>query len=168
MEIKKSELKALVHKAVEKQGKKSLLESKRAEILNKIKQINEDAATTNLASVIKNSSQTDTNPPIQPGTQTTPAAAPTIKAEKQESLFDAKPGETVILNFQDITFKVQRLHDDLFKVVDSASTKIHNGDFLILKGPGDLIPGKEFQFMVLREAPSYQSNALQTWKIIKN
>ncbi len=92
------------------------------------------------------------------------------KDEKQESIFDTRPNETIILNFQDVTIKVQRQLDDLFKVVDaSESQKLKDGDYIKIKGNDILQQGREFKFVIFRDADVvYDSNALQSWRIIKN
>ena len=159
LEIKRSELNSLIQGEVLKQDKKLTLESKKAEILNKIKMLNEEDANAIIPS------------PVQPAmNQTSPA--PTGKAdpkEKQESIFDAKPGETVIFNFQDVTIKVQRQLDDLFKVTDaSESKKLKDGDYIKIQGNDTLASGKKFKFVILRQALNYESNPLQSWKVIKN
>ncbi len=92
------------------------------------------------------------------------------KEEKSESIFDTRPNETIILNFQDVTIKVQRQLDDLFKVVDaSESKKLKDGDYIKIKGNDILQQGREFKFVIYRDAGVvYDSNALQSWRIIKN
>ena len=154
IEIKRSELNSLIHNEVERQEKKLALESKKAEILGKLNKL-EEAETVG-----------------QPAPDNiAPTAAPIAqpKSEKQESIFDAKPGETVIFNFQDVTIKVQRQLDDLFKVTDaSESKKLKDGDYIKIQGNDTLAPGKKFKFVILRQALNYESNPLQSWKVIKN
>jgi hypothetical protein len=89
---------------------------------------------------------------------------------KTESLFDAKPGQIVIFNFEGMTVKLQRQLDDLFKVVDAAeSHKLKDGDYLKAKGNDVLQPGKKMVFSILREIPAkYETRPLISWKIIKN
>ncbi len=90
--------------------------------------------------------------------------------EKRESIFDAKPGEIVILSFDGVTVKIQRQLDDLFKIIDaSESEKLKDGDYIKPQGDDTLIPGKKFKFSVLRaiDAP-YITNPLIDWKIIQN
>lgn len=93
-----------------------------------------------------------------------------VKEKKRESIFDAKPGETVIFNFNGITIKVQRQLDDLFKVTDaSESGKLKDGDYLRAKGNDVLESGRKFKFAVLRAIPvDYETRELSSWKIIKN
>jgi hypothetical protein len=152
LEIKRSDLNALIHKAVEKQEAKLTLESKKAELLRQLNEIDANQPGPN------------TNVPSQ-GT----APATTTTAEKQESIFDAKPGETIIFNFQDVTIKVQRQLDDLFKVTDaSESKKLKDGDYIKIQGNDTLANGKKFKFVILRQALNYESNPLVSWKVIKN
>lgn len=92
------------------------------------------------------------------------------KETSSESIFDSKPGETVILNFEGVTIKLERQLDDLFKVVDAAeSEKLKDGDYIKIQGNDTLNPGKSFKFIIYRETPlKYETNPLETWKIIKN
>jgi hypothetical protein len=87
-----------------------------------------------------------------------------------ESIFDSKPGETVILNFEGVTIKMERQLDDLFKIVDAAeSEKLKDGDYIKIQGNDTLNPGKSFKFIIYRETPlKYETNPLESWKIIKN
>jgi hypothetical protein len=87
-----------------------------------------------------------------------------------ESIFDSKPGETVILNFEGVTVKMERQLDDLFKIVDAAeSEKLKDGDYVKIQGNDSLVPGKSFKFLIYRETPlKYETNPLESWKIIKN
>jgi len=150
LEIKRSDLNALIHKAVEKQEAKLALESKKASLLTQLNELDAGQPTANT---------------VAPS-QGTPA---TTTAEKQESIFDAKPGETIIFNFQDVTIKVQRQLDDLFKVTDaSESKKLKDGDYIKIQGNDTLANGKKFKFVILRQALNYESNPLVSWKVIKN
>lgn len=90
--------------------------------------------------------------------------------EESESIFDARPGETVIFNFQDVTIKLQRQLDDLFKVVDAAeSKKLTDGDYIKIQGNDQLKKGRTFTFNIFRIAGvKYESNPLVAWKVIKN
>lgn len=110
--------------------------------------------------------------PAAPATPvaTAPAApAPAESNEESESIFDARPGETVVFNFQDVTIKVQRQLDDLFKVVDAAeSQKLKDNDYIKIQGNDTLKAGKQFIFLILRQALEYKSNPLTSWKVIKN
>jgi len=96
------------------------------------------------------------------------AAQEDVKAS--ESIFDSKPGETVILNFEGVTVKMERQLDDLFKIVDAAeSEKLKDGDYVKIQGNDSLVPGKSFKFLIYRETPlKYETNPLESWKIIKN
>jgi hypothetical protein len=151
LEIKRSDLNALIHKAVEKQEVKLALESKKASLLTQLNELDAGQPAANT---------------IAPSQGTTPT---TTTAEKQESIFDAKPGETIIFNFQDVTIKVQRQLDDLFKVTDaSESKKLKDGDYIKIQGNDTLANGKKFKFVILRQALNYESNPLVSWKVIKN
>jgi len=155
LEIKRSDLNALIHKAVEKQEAKLALESKKASLLTQLNEIDGQPITGQPAP--------NTNTPTQ-GT-----ASSVTTNEKQESIFDAKPGETIIFNFQDVTIKVQRQLDDLFKVTDaSESKKLKDGDYIKIQGNDTLASGKKFKFVILRQALNYESNPLVSWKVIKN
>jgi len=96
------------------------------------------------------------------------AATEDVKAS--ESIFDSKPGETVILNFEGVTVKMERQLDDLFKIVDAAeSEKLKDGDYVKVQGNDSLNKGKSFKFIIYRETPlKYETNPLESWKIIKN
>lgn len=155
LEIKRSDLNALIHKAVEKQEAKLALESKKANILSQLNELDGGNQT------IVGQPAPNTVAPSQGTTPTT--------NEKQESIFDAKPGETIIFNFQDVTIKVQRQLDDLFKVTDaSESKKLKDGDYIKIQGNDTLANGKKFKFVILRQALNYESNPLVSWKVIKN
>lgn len=145
LEINRSDLNALIHKAVDKQEVKLTLENKRAELLKQLNQLNEE----------------NMNQPV--------VSAQPSSNSKQESIFDAKPGETIIFNFQDVTIKVQRQLDDLFKVTDaSESKKLKDGDYIKIQGNDTLANGKTFKFVILRQALNYVSNPIVSWKVIKN
>lgn len=166
LEIKRSELNSLIEEAVAKQQKKLALEGKKKKILNEIEKLDEiGGAGQNTASELNAAVATSQAPAPTPSA--TPA--PNQTEEKQESIFDAKPGETIIFNFQDVTIKVQRQLDDLFKITDaSESKKLKDGDYVKIQGNDTLANGKKFRFIVLREALPYESNPLQSWKVIKN
>tara|TARA_B100000900_G_C20589452_1_gene721036 strand:+ start:1967 stop:2314 length:348 start_codon:yes stop_codon:yes gene_type:complete len=92
------------------------------------------------------------------------------KAETSDSIFDIKPGQTVILNFEGVTLKMERQLDDLFKIVDAAeSEKLKDGDYIKVQGNDNLDSGKSFKFVIYRETPlKYETNPLESWKVIKN
>jgi xanthine dehydrogenase iron-sulfur cluster and FAD-binding subunit A len=147
-------LNSLIQESVLKQEKKLALEIKKNQILNKINTLNEEG---NVAPVVGGQAPAS------------PISDKPAMAEKQESIFDAKPGETVIFNFQDVTIKVQRQLDDLFKVTDaSESKKLKDGDYIKIQGNDTLANGKKFKFVILRQALNYESNPLMSWKVIKN
>ena len=154
IEITRDELNSLIQESVVRQEQKLALEMKKNKILKELEHLNEDVATA--------------TPSGTPAT-TSPDKGAVPPAEKQESIFDAKPGETVIFNFQDVTIKVQRQLDDLFKVTDaSESKKLKDGDYIKIQGNDTLANGKKFKFVILRQALNYESNPLQSWKVIKN
>jgi hypothetical protein len=173
IQISRSELNALVQAEVEKQEKKLALENKKAKLMESLKKLNEDI-TTGAPAVGSMALDSNVAQPANPapvgGPAPAPATAPEPKEEESESIFDAKPGETIIFNFQDVTLKVQRLWNDLFMITDAAtSKKLKDGDVVQIKGNDTLEAGKSFKFDVLRPTEvNYQSNPLTNWKIIKN
>lgn len=145
--IKKEELNAMIQAEMEKQEKKLQLEGRIKELEAELSIINENVQSVG-----------------QPNN-----SANTGSAEKTESIFDARPGETIVFNFQDVTIKVQRQLDDLFKIVDaSESKKLKDGDYIKIQGNDTLQVGKRFKFVILREALKYESNPIASWKVIKN
>src|SRR3972149_1284317 len=165
LEIKRSELDSLIQEEVLKQNKKLALESKKNKILKSLNEL--DGSGQNTAGELNDAVSTPT--PSTPPPSTPAPSEAGKKEEKQESIFDAKPGETVIFNFQDVTIKVQRQLDDLFRVVDaSESKKLKDGDYVKIQGNDTLANGKKFKFIILRQALNYESNPLQSWKVIKN
>jgi predicted component of viral defense system (DUF524 family) len=146
MKITKAELKELIKESVTKFQKKTILENRLKEIKAELDSLNENEA-------------------IMPTAEEEPKTE-----EKSESIFDSKPGETVILNFEGVTLKIERQLDDLFKVVDAAeSKKLKDGDYVKIQGNDTLEAGKNFKFIIYRETPlKYETNPLNSWKIIKN
>lgn len=166
MKINKNDLLKLVKEEVKKQDKKQLL-------IQQIEQIKEEISRIDQGLVIMN--EFVNAPDINAGVnvQAQPQQNTQVfsgEAEESESIFDARPGETVIFNFQDVTIKVQRQLDDLFKVVDaSESKKLKDGDYIKIKGNDILKRGRKFSFSIYREAGiRYESNSLLSWKVIKN
>ena len=149
MKIKKEELSQLIHTKIKKHKKKMQLESKIAEIKGELKELNEDYGNNNA-----NNANNANN----------------VQAQEKESIFDAKPGEIIILSFEGVTMKIERQLDDLFKVIDaSESQKVKDGDYLKIQGDDVLIPGRQFKFAIIREiSPKYETNALIDWRIIRN
>lgn len=90
--------------------------------------------------------------------------------EETESIYDAKPGNTLIIDFENITIKLQRVHDDLFKVTDAASSEVlKNNDYVKVEGNDILGKDKKMTFRIFREIQlKYESNAIQDWRIIKS
>lgn len=176
IQISRSELNALIQAEVDKQEKKLALENKKSKLMESLKRLNEDITTgapaigsSALDSSIAQPANISPSPAPEGGPAPNPAQAPEQK-EESESIFDAKPGETIIFNFQDVTLKVQRLWNDLFMITDAAtSKKLKDGDVVQIKGNDTLEAGKSFKFDVLRPTEvNYQSNPLTNWKIIKN
>lgn len=176
MKINKNDLLKLVKEEVNKQDKKQLL-------VQQIEQIQEEISRIDQGLVIMN--EFVNAPSLNPGVNMQPQAQDQTQVQAQpqtnqqnfsgeveesESIFDARPGETVIFNFQDVTIKVQRQLDDLFKVVDAAeSKKLKDGDYIKIKGNDILKRGRKFSFSIFREAGiRYESNSLLSWKVIKN
>ena len=89
---------------------------------------------------------------------------------KKESIYDAKPGNTLIIDFENVTIKLQRVYDDLFKVIDAAESKqLKNNDYIKIEGNDILEQGKKFTFKIFREANvKYESNPIKGWRIIKS
>jgi hypothetical protein len=146
MKITKSELSHLIMEEVKRQEKLLALESVLKNVKEELSNINEDAQMAMIG-----------------------AEAGEMEDQKKESIFDAKPGETVIFNFQDVTIKVQRQLDDLFKVVDAAeSKKLQDGDYIKIQGNDMLEKDRKFKFSILRKAIDYETNPLISWKVIKN
>ena len=144
MRVSNEEIKQMINEEKSKQEQKLFLEAKIVSLENELNKINEN-------------------------TMEAPASAP-VKAEEKKSIYDAKPGEVVILNFENVTIKVKRQLDDLFKVEDAAeSQKLKEGDYIKAKGNDILQVGRKFTFSILREIPyKYETNPLQGWRIIKN
>ena len=147
LKIGKTELDNLIKEEVVRQEKKLSIKKRISEINGEIQRIDELV-----------------NAPAMP----TASGAP-VKEEKSESIFDAKPGETVLFNFQDVTIKMQRQLDDLFKITDAMeSKKLKDGDYIKIQGNDILQKGRKFKFVILRKAIDYESNPLLSWKVIKN
>jgi len=94
----------------------------------------------------------------------------TAQDKKTESIYDAKPGNTLIIDFENVTIKLQRVYDDLFKVIDAAESKqLKNNDYIKVEGNDLLEQGKKFTFKIFREANiRYESNPIKDWRIIKS
>lgn len=94
----------------------------------------------------------------------------TVQDKKTESIYDAKPGNTLIIDFENVTIKLQRVYDDLFKVIDAAESKqLKNNDYIKVEGNDLLEQGKKFTFKIFREANiKYESNPIKDWRIIKS
>jgi len=89
---------------------------------------------------------------------------------KEESIYDAKPGNTLIIDFENVTIKIQRVYDDLFKVIDaSESEQLKNNDYIKVVGNDLLETGKKMNFKIFREINvKYESNPIKNWRIIKS
>ena len=94
----------------------------------------------------------------------------TVQDKKTESIYDAKPGNTLIIDFENVTIKLQRVYDDLFKVIDASESKqLKNNDYIKVEGNDLLEQGKKFNFKIFREANiRYESNPIKNWRIIKS
>jgi hypothetical protein len=176
MILKKKALMQLVQEEVKRQSeRKNALEKRMKEIEQEIANLDNSSPFLN---------EFVNAPTIQPQTQTQ-QQVPSVfdngnynmdniqqgqQEEENESIFDARPGETVIFNFQDVTIKLQRQLDDLFKVVDAAeSKKLSDGDYIKIQGNDQLKKGRTFTFNIYRVAGlKYESNPLVAWKVIKN
>lgn len=91
------------------------------------------------------------------------------KTEKLESVFDTRPNDIIIFNFQDCTIKLRRISDDLFQVIDAEeSLKLQDGDYIQIKGNDIIQNGRQFVFTILRKAINYKSRPLVGWRIVKN
>ncbi len=96
-------------------------------------------------------------------------AVMTQTSESSETIFDTKPGEILILNFEGRTLKLRRVWDALFLVSDGfESTHLNTGDYVELQGNPDLTVGREYTFKVYKPTRNVESSALQSWKIAKN
>jgi len=147
MKITKSELRNMIKESVDKYKNQYFLQKRLEEIKKEISLLSED------------DSFAQSNEEVQE-----------IEPQSKESIFDSKPGETIIMNFDGVTIKLERQLDDLFKVVDAAeSKKLSDGDYVKIQGNDSLEQGKNYKFVIYRETPlKYETNPLQSWKIIKN
>ena len=103
--------------------------------------------------------------------ETMPSAdVETQESKDKESIYDAKPGNTLIIDFENVTIKLQRVYDDLFKVIDAAESKqLKNNDYIKVEGNDILDQGKKLTFKIFREANiKYESNPIKDWRIIKS
>ena len=159
--ITKAQLNTILKEEVEKQKHIKTLEKRKNELESILKENYPGVGTENGELGFM---------PQQTQTMEQPQSQQQGKPNKVESIFDARPNETVILNFDGVTIKVKRQLDDLFKIVDAAeSSKLEEGDYIRIKGNDVLQPGAQFKFSVLREIPAkYETKALKSWKIIKN
>ena len=147
MKITKNELRNMIKESVDKYKNQYFLQKRLEEVRDELNQLNED------------DSFAQSNEEVQE-----------IEPQSKESIFDSKPGETIIMNFDGVTIKLERQLDDLFKVVDAAeSKKLSDGDYVKIQGNDSLEQGKNYKFVIYRETPlKYETNPLQSWKIIKN
>ncbi len=107
---------------------------------------------------------------LKEGDETLSPEANTEVDNTKESIYDAKPGNTLIIDFENVTIKLQRVYDDLFKVIDAAESKqLKNNDYIKIEGNDILEQGKKFTFKIFREANvKYESNPIKGWRIIKS
>jgi hypothetical protein len=143
MKITREELKNIIKESIEKHSKTLTLKQRLDKINKELNSLNENEELE---------------------------VSPQEEIKEKESIFDSKPGETVILNFDGVTIKIERQLDDLFKVVDAAeSQKIDDGDYIKIQGEDSLEKGKTYKFSIYRKTNlPYETNELQSWKIIKN
>lgn len=156
MKITKSEINKLVFESVSKQNTKLKLENRAKEIKEELGLLNEFVDAP--ASVGTSAKMYDT------GTSISPA-----EDEKKESILDARPGEIIVFNFQDVTIKAQKQYGDLFQITDATeSQRLQDGDYIKIQGNDILQKGRKFKFIILREAKRYETNPLISWRVIKN
>ena len=150
MKIKSNEIKQLIKETYDKQIKIKNLSENAEKLKSEIKALNEDDFY-NPSTNVSNFNQPPTN-------------------QKQESIFDARPVNIIIFNFQGATIKVKRQIDDIFKVTDaSESAKLKEGDYIQIQGNDILSKGRTFTFNIFRMTGlKYQSNQLESWRIVKN
>ena len=143
MKITKEELRGIIKESIQRHSEIFVLKQKLNKINKELRRLNE-------------------NEDLE--------VSPQEEMEDKESIFDSKPGETIILNFDGVTIKIERQLDDLFKVVDAAeSQKIDDGDYIKIQGEDSLEKGKTYKFSIYRKTNlPYETNELQSWKIIKN
>lgn len=155
MKIKSNEIKQLVKEAYEKQIKIKTLTENAEKIKEEIKTLNEDDFYNSSSTAGGANSYTSTS---------------TAAVQKDESIFNAKPGNIIIFNFQGATIKVKRQVDDIFKVIDATeSAKLKDGDYVQVQGNDILTPGRTLTFNIFRPTGlKYQSNQLNSWTIVKN
>lgn len=165
MKISKEELKNMIQESIGKKVAIDTLIERKKKLEKELRIINEDFEAQTAPPVL---ARTNDVAPTQMPEVATEEEAPV--EESKESIFDSKPGETVILNFEGVTLKIERQLDDLFKVVDAAeSQKIKEGDYVKIQGNDTLERGKSYKFSIYRQTPlKYETNSLESWKIIKN
>tara|TARA_B110000503_G_scaffold109460_1_gene163807 strand:- start:452 stop:880 length:429 start_codon:yes stop_codon:yes gene_type:complete len=142
MKVTKSQLKNLIRESVKTHIKKEGLKNRLNTISEELNKLNEDGEMEVMVPEV---------------------------SESSETIFDAKPGEILILNFEGRTLKLRRVWDALFLVTDGfESTHLNTGDYVELQGNPDLTPGREYTFKVYKPTRDVESSALQSWKIAKN
>ncbi len=151
MKIKSNEIKQLVKEAYDKQIKIKTLTESAEKIKDEIKALNENDFY---------------GAPANGGTSNTYAQ----ESQKQESIFNARPGNIIIFNFQGATIKVKRQVDDIFRVIDATeSGKLKEGDYIQIQGNDILKQGRTLTFNIFRMTGlKYKSNQLESWTIVKN
>lgn len=151
MVVTKSELRNMIKESVDKYKNQYLLEKRLNEVKKELSYLNEDDS---FMQSNQESQEIDSQP----------------KPKEKESIFKiSEPGETIIMNFDSVTIKLERQLKDLFKVVEaSESKKLSDGDYVKIQGNDYLEQGKSYEFLIYRETPlKYETNPLQDWKIIK-
>ncbi len=166
MIIGKQEFLTLIREAVKRQDKKDELAKRISELESEIKNLDDNSIL--LKELIGTGEDTAMYAPAG-----SPMHQATEETEK-ESIYASKPGQTVILNFQDRTIKVVRQVDDLFKVVDAEqSHALEDGDLVkitVKKGEHVWQKGKEYDFKFMNRllGKIYHSNPLLSWEFIRN
>ena len=173
MIIKKNELLSLIQEEVKKQDRKQSLQIRIQELEQEINELNNNSVLLNefLGAELPGPYPTQYTPPGTPEQQLAKSGGK--KEVEPESIYDSKPGQGLVLNFQDVTIKVSRQHDNIFKVTDSTQSKVLQDNDLIQvvidKGEHKWEKGKEYTFKLLNrlEGKVYHTNPLMSWEHVK-
>ena len=179
MIVKKNDLISLIQEEVKKQDKRQLLNVRIQELQEAINNINENSVLlkelvgtgVDLSGKDNIGSYPSYSPPGTPEQQL--AKSGNKKEIEPESIYSSKPGQGLVLNFQDTTIKVARQHDNIFKVTDATQSKVlKDGDLIQLiieKGEHKWEVGRKYRFKFLnrQEGKAYDSNALMSWEHVK-
>lgn len=168
MKISRKELNKLIKESVNKKIKFDELSDRKKQIQESLDKIYEDDTEM----IAQPPAEAPVEAPVEQSIEAPEGMqdAGIETEEETESIFDSKPGETVILNFEGVTLKLKRQLDDLFKVVDAEeSQKVKEGDYVKIQGNDTLEKGRNYKFSIYRQTPmKYETNFLESWKIIKN